>query len=168
MAEHPNPHGRSLIVCVSEHHGNTRKVAEAMAEALDAEVVAPEDLRDIDTRDYDLIGFGSGIYLGWASPRLGRLVDRLPAGTGRAAFTFSTSGAFILPFLGMTKVRRGLHAKGYKVLDDFNCRGYDTMGPLRFIGGLNRGRPDDDDLDRAATFARQMRTRAAGASTSTV
>jgi flavodoxin len=33
---------KSLIICVSKSHGNTRRVADRMAEVLDAEVVNPE------------------------------------------------------------------------------------------------------------------------------
>ena len=33
---------RSLVVCVSISHGNTRRVADRMAEVLDAQVVEPE------------------------------------------------------------------------------------------------------------------------------
>jgi len=31
---------KTIIVCLSEHHGNTKKIAEAMAAALDAEVIS--------------------------------------------------------------------------------------------------------------------------------
>ncbi len=148
----------TLIVCVSESHGNTRRVAEAIGAELDADVVEPEDVDDIGR--YDLIGFGSGIYFGSVHYRLLDLVDRIPTGGGRGAFTFSTSGSFLLPWLGTTGVRDRLQKRGYHMLGDFNCRGFDTVGPLRLIGGLNRGRPDDRDLARAAAFARDIRSRA--------
>ena len=32
----------------------------------------------------------------------------------------------------------------------FCCPGFDTWGPLRLVGGVNKGRPDDTDLERAA------------------
>ena len=35
---------KSLIVCVSTSHGNTRRIADRMAEVLDAEVVEPESV----------------------------------------------------------------------------------------------------------------------------
>ena len=91
----------------------------------------------------------------------------MPAGAGRAAFTFTTSGMFLIPWMGMSDVRNRLRDKGYKVLDDFNCRGLDTVGPLRFIGGVNRGRPDEGDLARARKFALEMRARAMTASPTT-
>ena len=34
---------KTLIVCVSLHHGNTKKVADAIADVLKAQVASPED-----------------------------------------------------------------------------------------------------------------------------
>ena len=48
------------------------------------------------------------------------------------------------------------------MIGSFSCRGFDTVGPFGFIGGINRGRPNDHDLDRAAAFAARLRKRVAG------
>ncbi|QNJ90619.1 flavodoxin [Mycolicibacterium fluoranthenivorans] len=153
---------KSLVICVSVSNGSTRRVADRMAEVLGAEVLEPEAV-DVETlRDYDLVGFGSGIYFMAVHPRLWRLIRRLPRGNGTHAFTFFTSGGPELPLLGYRRaVHRRLTAKGFEVLDSFSCRGLDTVGPLRWVGGVNKGRPDDADLDRAAAFATQLRERVA-------
>ena len=70
---------KTLIVCVSEHHGNTKKIADAMAAVLDAEVSHPDDVNVEELGDYDLIGLGSGIAFGKHYKRLLELVDALPA-----------------------------------------------------------------------------------------
>ena len=49
---------KTLIVCVSEHHGNTKKIAGAMAAVLDAEVSHHDDVNVEALGDYDLIGLG--------------------------------------------------------------------------------------------------------------
>ena len=59
------------------------------------------------------------------------------------------------------QIRRELAAKGFRDLGSFSCRGLDTVGPLRFVGGVNKGRPDADDLDQAAAFAVKLRAEAA-------
>ncbi len=161
MAESRTNPPSALIVCVSEHHGNTHKVARALAEVMHAEVIEPEDVDVAEFHRYDLVGFGSGIYFGTAHQRLAQLIDRLPHGAGRSAFTFSTSGMFLVPWMGMSNVRDRLRDKGYNLLGDFNCRGFDTVGPLRFLGGLNRGRPDEADLTRARRFGRDAQAQAA-------
>lgn len=152
---------KSLIVCVSVSNGNTRRVADRMAEVLGAEVLEPEAVDPDSLGQYDIVGFGSGIYFMGVHPRLWRLIRRLPAGgDGTRAFTFFTSGSRALPFLDFGgPIRRLLTSKGFDVLDSFWCPGLDTVGPLRFFGGVNKGRPNDRDLARAAEFATRMRGR---------
>jgi flavodoxin len=148
---------KSLIVCVSIAHGNTRRVADRMAQVLQAEVVEPEAVDPAALQDYDLVGFGSGIYFMAVHPRLWRLVRRLQRVDGVAAFTFFTSGAREVPLVGYGRpIRRRLAANGFRVLDSFSCRGFDTAGPLRLVGGINTGRPNDADLDRVEAFTMRL------------
>lgn len=155
---------RSLIVCASRSHGNTRLVADRMAGVLDAEVVTPESVDPGSLGGYDLVGFGSGIYYMMMDARLRKLIRQLPATDHHtAAFTFFTSGAREIPLVGYHRpIRERLEQKGFRVIGSFSCRGFDTVGPFGFIGGINRGRPDDHDLDRAAAFADRVGRRAAG------
>jgi len=153
---------KSLIVCVSKSHGNTRRVADRMAEVLGAEVVDAESVDPEKLCGYDLVGFGSGIYYMMFDSRIPALIRRLAQVNGVHAFTFFTSGTREIPLLDYAKpVRTRLAAKGFKVLDSFSCRGFDTAGPFGLIGGINRGRPDDHDLGRATDFAERIRRRAA-------
>ena len=59
---------RTLILYASTHHGNTRRLAEAMAEAAGAELcdLLHDPLPDLS--GYDLIGMASGIYYGKLHP----------------------------------------------------------------------------------------------------
>lgn len=151
---------KSLIICTSKSHGNTRLVADRMAEVLEAEVVAPEAVDPAALRQYDLIGFGSGIYYMSVDARLRNLIRHLPTVEQIRAFTYFTSGACEVPLLSYHKpIRKRLEAKGFEVIGSFSCRGFDTVGPFGFIGGINRARPDDRDLERAAAFAARLRKR---------
>ena len=49
--------------------------------------------------------------------------------------------------------------RGCAVLGTFGCKGYDTFGPFKLVGGLAKGRPDEGDLDRARGFFRDILTR---------
>jgi flavodoxin len=144
---------KSLIVCASKSQGNTRRVADRMAESVDPATI----------REYDLVGFGSGIYYMTVDARLQKLMRRVPAVDHIRAFTFFTSGARELPLVGYHKpVRKQLESKGFEVIGSFSCRGLDTVGPFGFIGGINRGRPNDRDLDRAAKFVARLREKVIG------
>ncbi len=41
---------------------------------------------------------------------------------------------------------------GCAVLGTFGCKGYDTFGPFKLVGGLAKGRPDEGGPDRARGF----------------
>lgn len=145
---------KTIVVCVSVSHGNTGKVARAMAEALRTRVVEPEEVTPAEVADYDLVGFGSGIYGMAFHPRLYRFVRSLPRVEGHKAFVFATSGGPELAYWLSTRVLIWLLAsRGFEVVGTFSCRGFDTWVPLRLVGGLNKGRPDARDLEAARTFA---------------
>jgi len=153
---------RTLVVVYSYHHGNTETVAKTIAGALGAAVVSPHEVSPGDVAAYDLVGFGSGIDSGKHYAPLLDLADRLPTVAARKAFIFSTCGA---PAFGVTRefilknhsaLREKLQAKGYSIVDEFGCPGWNTNMFLRFFGGLNKGRPNAGDLKRAENFARDL------------
>lgn len=147
---------RALIVYVSVHHGNTEKVAKAIAEVLGAEMRKAWEVRPEELLSYDLLGFGSGIYY-WKHHRaLFKLLDSLPNVEGKKAFIFSTAGINV-PFINHRKLRKALKEKGFEIVGEFSCRGWDTNGWLEKIGGLNKGHPDERDLERARKFAEGLK-----------
>lgn len=143
---------KTLIICKSVHHMNTEKVAKAMAEVLGAKLARPEDVSPDVLAEYDLIGFGSGIYYSKLHNTIRAFVDKLPT-MSKDAFVFSTSGA-VRDQNG--RLIAQLEKKGFKVKGSFACAGWDTWGPYKLIGGLQKGHPDEKDLDNARAFARSM------------
>ncbi len=149
---------RSIIVCASIHHGNTLKLAKAIAEILEARIAEPSEADPREIAEYDLAGFGSGIYYGRHHETILKFAERLPRVHGLPAFVFSTSGLPRIPLIHdyHKPLIEILEGKGFRVLGEFTCRGYSTHGPLRAFGGINRGRPDDRDLERARRFAEEI------------
>jgi flavodoxin len=149
---------RTLIVYASIAHGNTEKIAAVMNEVFGGKLARPKEITFEEVDEYDLIGFGSGIYAQRPHYRLLRFVHRLPTQTGKKAFLFFTSGArdsFLLDIF--TKpLRSGLLKKGFDIVGEFRCPGLDTFGPFWFIRGINKGRPDERDFDNARNFARGL------------
>jgi flavodoxin len=152
------PRHNSLILCKSVDHGSTAKVAEAMRGVLGARVAAPEEIPFTSLTGYSLVGFGSGVYYGRMHPALVDWLRGLPDAKAATipAFIFTTSGLPVLARLWAAPLRRLLTSKGFAVLGEFACRGFDTWGPLRLTGGLNRNHPDERDLDRARRFANEI------------
>ena len=53
---------------------------------------------------------------------------------------------------GSKALRRIAANKGCPVLGEFGCRGYDTFGPFKLVGGIAKGRPNERDLEQARAF----------------
>jgi len=145
---------KALIIYKSVHHGNTEKIAEAIAEVMEAEMKKVEEVEVEELKHCDIIGFGSGIYFGKHHRKLLDFVDNLPYINGMA-FIFSTRGG-TPTWINHRALRKRLQGKGFKIIGEFSCKGYDTFGILRYIGGINKGRPDERDLDKARKFARKI------------
>jgi flavodoxin len=152
---------RPLILCKSVHHGNTAKVAEAIAGPLGAETAVPQAVPCAGVQGCPLVGFGSGVYYGRMHGDLHAWLEGMPdsPGTETPAFVFSTSGLPWLAWIWHRSLRRLLARKGFRLLGEFSCGGYDTWGPLWLTGGLNRSHPDERDLERARGFATELSRR---------
>ncbi len=150
---------KALLVYVSVHHGNTEKVARYMANMLDADLVQVKQADATNLERYDLIGFGSGVYFGKHHASLLDFVDRLPAVRNKKAFIFSTSGLRKIPFVHDfdKSLKEKLRQKGFDIIGEFSCRGYDTSRAAMIVGGINRGRPNAKDLQQAEDFARRLK-----------
>jgi len=146
---------KSLVVYVSVEHDNTKKVAKAISEVLGADLREAKEVDPRALQGYELIGFGSGIFFGKFHARLLQLVTEMPESNCKA-FIFSTSG------YGKTDVhgalRKELEEKGCQIVGDFACKGWDTYKPFKLVGGINKGRPNEDDLVLARTFAKGLGT----------
>jgi flavodoxin len=159
---------RSLLVLYSYHHNNTEKIASVFAKVLDAEIRTPQQIGPEELQRYDLIGFGSGIYSGRHHELLLDLADELPMVDDKKAFLFSTCGVPIRALEGDSArfeeyatdnhkaLREKLRSKGYVIVAEFSCAGHNTNSFLKLFGGINKGRPNDEDLKRAEEFAQRL------------
>ena len=149
----------SLLVLYSYHHNNTEKIANVFAKVLDAQIKSPQQVSPEELQEYSLIGFGSGIYGEKHHKLLLDLADNLPQVTNRKAFIFSTSA-----MQGKAKVaqdhlllREKLQSKGYMIVDEFSCKGFNTNSFMKYFGGMNKGRPNAEDLKHAEEFAHNLK-----------
>ena len=150
---------KSLLILFSYHHKNTEKVAKVFAQVLDAQIKTPEQINHEELQDYDLIGFGSGIYGAQHHKSLLDLADKLPQISNKKVFIFSTSA--IINEAKVAKdhslLREKLQSKGYMIVDEFACKGFNTNSFLKYFGGMNKGRPNAKDLKDAEEFAQNLK-----------
>jgi flavodoxin len=149
----------TLVIYISVHHGNTERIAKAMGNILGADLVQVKQADADMLERYDLIGFGSGIYFGKHHESLLDFVDKLAAVGDKKAFVFCTSGLRKMPLVHDfdKSLEEKLRRKGFDIIGEFSCRGYDTSRAAMIVGGINRGRPNARDLQRAKDFARRLK-----------
>ena len=150
---------KSLLVLYSYHHNNTQKIANVFTQVLKAQIKTPKQINLQELQNYNLIGFGSGIYGAKHHKSLLNLADKLPQVTNKKVFIFSTSA-----LTGKEKMvddhsslKEKLQSKGYTIIDEFQCKGFNTNSFLKFFGGMNKGRPNTEDLKNAEEFVLNLK-----------
>ena len=146
---------KCLIIVYSYHNNNTSKIADEFSKVLNAQIIAPDHVIPEELDEYELLGFGAGIDSGRHYKPLLDLADMLPEVNHKPAFIFSTSA-----IQGDAKVakdhavlRQKLQSKGYTIIGEFSCKGFNTNSFLKYFGGMNKGKPDHSDLKAAREFA---------------
>jgi flavodoxin len=147
---------KTLILYKSVHQGNTRRVAKEMADVLSADLREPHEVDADMMEKYDLVGFGSGIYWLRHHTEILQLASRLHQMKGKKAFIFSTRGSGSVTLCHFA-LKKKLENAGFKIVGEFSCKAHDAVGPLKLIGGINRGRPNEADLEKARIFAKGLR-----------
>lgn len=137
--------GKTIIVYASVHHGNTRKAAQYIAQAIGADTFdllgggAPE------LSGYDCTIFASGIYFNKFHQAVIDFISSAQL-TGKRAVLLYTCGLHYRDYSSSAKSL--LLRSGAEYAGCCWCRGYDTFGLLKHIGGLAKGRPNGRDLEK--------------------
>ncbi len=143
---------KSLIVFSSRHHGNTERLVKSLAEAYPIDLLDADRESPVSLEDYDLIGFASGIDFGKFYPPVSALADTLPSGKPvYALFTCARDNGKYGNEIEAATVRRNC-----AYLGKFGCRGYNTYGPWKLIGGMNRHHPSEEDLFAVKNFYQNL------------
>jgi len=142
-----------LIIYHSEHHQNTEKIARVMAAKVDADLKEAKEVRAEDINNYEIIGFGSGVYNGRFHKDLLEIIDNIPRQDNKKAFIFSTTGSLSYSRLAHDRFRPLLLDKGFKIIGEFSCPGFDTALTRE---GINKGRPNEQDLENAEKFIQDI------------
>ncbi len=133
-----------IAVFVDSRGGNTRKVADAIAEELGVRV---GDLMTPLPGDAKVLFLGSGTYGGAPGTEMMKFVtDNVFTGRKVALFGTSMSSAGAQKMIAV--IEDALKRKGATVLGRYHCKGKFLL--------FNRGRPNTEDLDNAKKFAREM------------
>lgn len=145
---------KTAICYYSRHHGNTLKLLEAMAQEGEVDLIDVTTRQAVHLEAYDCIGFASGVYFGkFHDSVLAFARQYLPQ--GKPVFFVCTYGGG--KGAATKAIREIASEKGCPVLGEFGCKGYDTFGPFKLVGGVAKGHPDAQDLEKAGSFYRDIR-----------
>ncbi len=140
---------KTAIVYSSNHHENTLKLVKAIAGRYEVELINADENGAPSLEAYDRIGFASGI----AYSKMYKVIQEvilacLPE--GKEVFFLYTCGKNTKDF--SIDAQNEAKKKNCKVLGSYGCAGYDTYGPLKLFGGLNKDHPDANDIEGAVNF----------------
>ncbi|HJB38788.1 MAG TPA: flavodoxin [Candidatus Ruthenibacterium avium] len=140
---------KTAICYYSHHHQNTLKVLEAIAAENEVDLIDVITRQTVRLDEYDCIGFASGIYgFEFHKGVVEFARQYLPAGKP-VFFVYTYGGA---KGTGAKAAAEIAKEKGCPVLGEFGCKGYDTFGPFKLVGGIAKGHPDEQDFANARKF----------------
>lgn len=142
---------KTAIIYHSTHHQNTKQLVDAICQANSVDAFEVPGVQSIPIASYDAIGFASGIYMSRFHKSLFEFVEKNQAALrGKSAFLLFTSGSGNASY--QSTFAQALAECGCKVQGFYQCRGFDTFGPWKLIGGIAKGHPNADDISGACAF----------------
>lgn len=124
--------------------GNTKRLAEAIAQELGVQALP---ISTPVTEKVDVLFLGNSYYAFTIAPEVREFVAGLDKANVGKIINFGTAAMMNSTY---KKVRSVAATKGIPVLDrEFHCKGE--------FKGMNKGRPNEDDLKAARVFAKSIR-----------
>lgn len=134
----------NIKVMYYSRSGNTKKVADAIAKALDTQVeqVPPAFMPD----NMKLVFLGGGVYMGKTDKQIDKFIQMLDS---KKVHNVALFGTMASETKAIDQMRKQLQAKGINVLEEtFVCKG-------KCMVFFNRKHPDKADLEKAVEFAKR-------------
>ena len=137
------------IIYASTHHGNTLKLVDAICQTYPVVKIDATVQKDADLSAYEMLGFASGIDFGkFYDPVERFLTENLPQ--KKKVFFLYTCAAVRE---GFTKnMQEEARKKEAVLLGEYGCKGFNTYGPWKLIGGMNKKHPTAEEIANAVRF----------------
>lgn len=144
---------KTVIVYTSAHHGNTKKLVDAIAAEYGIETIDAMKNKEADLTGYDCIGIASGIAYSKYYPQMIEFIEEnLPE--NKKVFFMHTAAS---PRENhASDVKAITDERGCESLGTYFCKGFNTYGPFKLIGGIGKGHPTADECNAAVAFFGEM------------
>ena len=144
---------KTVIVYASKHHGNTFKLIKAISDKYEIAIIDATKETHIDPQEYDIIGFASGIDFGKFYLEIENFArEKLPL--QKEVFFLYTCA---MDREGFTNsIKEIALEKDAVILGTYGCRGYNTYGPWKLIGGMNKSHPTENEIQECVNFYEKL------------
>ena len=138
---------RTIILYASRHHGNTKKLVDAIVEAhpeidtLDVKTLGKNEYPNL--HEYHLIGVATGIYYSEIDKDMARVLTNVlqPQDKVFGLMTYGGKNKWYGKDIdGICRMRQAIFMGVY------GCPGFDTWGPFKLTGGVQKGHPTAGDI----------------------
>ena len=120
--------------------GNTKKLAEAISQVVDAEAKTVDEPL---TEDVDILFLGSAVYAAGIDSKIKEFIKGIDVNVGEVV-NFSSAALIESTY---KQVKKEVEARGLKMSErEFHCRGAFKL--------VHRGRPNEEDLKNVQEFAK--------------
>ena len=120
-------------------------------DVIDVSTLGKNEYPDLD--EYPLVGIATGIYYGKIDDDLARVMEHT-INEGQKIFGLITYGGsskwYGKDIDGICRMKRAVF------LACWGCAGFDTWGPYKFMGGMNKDRPNQDDIQACLDFYKKL------------
>ena len=159
----------SILVTYFSQTGNTKKIAEAIYEALEGEkaIKAVDEVQEVD--EFRMVFIGFPVHSHSVPFKIERLLKKIPQ--GKKIALFCTHGSHTGSRLSREALEHAVAvASKAKVLATFSCRGKVSPAALEVLGkspehlawtemaGSAHGHPNEGDIEDARSFAKWVMT----------
>ena len=143
------------IIYDSKHNMNTEKLVLSLKGTYDNVDIIKVNNFDINTlNNYQKIGLASGIYQRKFSKSIEELLNKILDSDIKNLFFIYTSGVGKVRY--EKKLIKRLEEKNKICLGIFSCKGFDNYGPFKLIGGINKGKPNEEDTQNLIDFFKNI------------
>jgi flavodoxin len=140
---------KNIIIYASKHHNNTYKLVKAISEKYEITTIDATKETIVDLHGYELIGFASGIDFGKFYEEIENFAKtNLPI--KKKVFFLYTCAMERKEFTNSMK--EIVLEKEADILGEYGCKGYNTYGPWKVIGGMNKKHPTEIEIMSAVEF----------------
>ena len=136
---------KTVVLYASVHHGNTKKIVDAIQKETLCDVIDATKYNGEDLSIYDKVIIASGVYFASLHNSISLILKdgRIKRNDVRLILT---SGSKSKKY---KKISDFYRAYGVEFKSTYICKGYDTYGFFKLIGGIAKNHPNNDEIQRA-------------------